>query len=79
MPLLGAPAKPPPPPLGHPPLSDSVVLPVPEAGLNAGNTGTIANAPAPHGGRAGVRGAVHKTNIFFRGRILTTFINLKIN
>jgi hypothetical protein len=36
---------------GHPPLSDSAVLPVPGAGLNAGNTHGIARAVSPPWGK----------------------------
>jgi hypothetical protein len=68
---LGAPAKPPPPPLGHPPLSDSVVLPVPGTGLNAGNTHGIARAPAPLGAGMARRGAAgyRKTRQFVPGPV----------
>ena len=46
-----------PPPLWHPPLSDSSVVPIPGADLNAGNTHRIARAVSPLGGRDGARGA----------------------
>jgi len=55
LPLLGAPASLRPRRSGIPRCDDEV-LPVPGAVVNAGNRGSIAYAP--HGGRAGARGAV---------------------
>jgi len=59
-----------PPPLGHPPLSDDAVLPVPGADLNAGNT-SLSLAPPPPWGQGWRKGALRYLSIVQPDPVLT--------